>query len=70
MSYAVYPLSEILDRNVLTKVQNFENQSKNITLSPAFEYGSRLNFLKLPRSQGSPLPVPTERERGWERGCF
>ena len=36
MSYAVYPLSEILDRNVLTKVQNFENQSKNITLSPAF----------------------------------
>jgi len=22
-----------------------------------------------PRSQGSLLPVPTERERTWERGC-
>ena len=29
-----------------------------------------LTFWKLLRSQGSPLPVPTERERGWERGCF
>ena len=29
----------------------------------------RFNCIKQPRSQGSLLPVPTERERTWERGC-
>ena len=36
MSYAVYQLSEILDRNVLTKAQNFENQSKKYNLITSF----------------------------------